>query len=141
MIKHRRFLSVLTLAALGLVLAAPGRAAEGHDHDHDHDHAAHAHAPKYGGVVEEANGLDYELVLKPDSARLYVDGHDTKVSVKGGKANVTFLVGGQSTKLVLLPAGANWFEYKGAVPSGAGLRVVAVVLLAGKTSSVRFALK
>ena len=134
--------SYATLAAALLALAsmaAPTRAAD--EHDHDHDHAAHEHAPKYGGIVEEANGMDYELVVKPDMARLYVDGHDAKVSVKGGKATVTFLANGQSTKLVLLPAGDNWFEVKGAVPTGPGLRAVAVVMLRGKTSSVRFAMK
>ena len=131
--------SAITAVLVGLALVAPVRAAD--EHDHDHDHAAHAHAPKYGGVVEGANGLDFELVVKPDLARLYVDGHDKKVSVKGGKATVTFLVGGQSTRLVLLPAGDNWFEFKGAVPTGAGLRVVAVVLMSGKTSSVRFVMK
>ena len=129
-----------TLAAALLALAsmaAPTRAAD----EHDHDHAAHEHAPKYGGIVEEANGMDYELVVKPDMARLYVDGHDAKVSVKGGKATVTFLANGQSTKLVLLPAGENWFEVKGAVPTGPGLRAVAVVMLRVKTSSLRFAMK
>ena len=132
--------TILAAALLALAsMAAPTRAAD--EHDHDHDHAAHEHAPKYGGIVEEANGMDYELVVKPDMARLYVDGHDAKVSVKGGKATVTFLANGQSSKLVLLPAGENWFEVKGAVPSGPGLRAVAVVMLRGKTSSVRFAMK
>jgi hypothetical protein len=130
--------AILATAALALVsISAPTRAAE----DHDHDHEAHEHAPKYGGLVEESNGMDYELVLKPNMARLYVDGHDSKVSVKGGKATVTFLVNGQSSKLVLLPAGENWFEVKGAVPKGPKLRAVAVVILRGKTSSVRFAMK
>lgn len=129
----------LAASLVGALIMAPvAMAAE----DHDHDHGAHEHhAPKHGGLVEEANGLDYELVLKPDMARLYVDGHDTKVSVKGGKATITFLRGGETTKLVLLPAGENWFEVKGAVPTGAGVRAVAVVLLKGKTTSVRFAVK
>lgn len=134
------FCSTLAAALFALAtMAAPLQAADGHDHDHDH--GAHEHAPKYGGIVEEANGVDYELVVKPDMARLYVDGHDAKVSVKGGKATVTFMANGQSTKLVLLPAGEKWFEVKGAVPSGPGTRAVAVVLLRGKTSSVRFAMK
>ena len=64
-----RSTSYATLAAALLALAsmaAPTRAAD----EHDHDHAAHEHAPKYGGIVEEANGMDYELVVKPDMARL-----------------------------------------------------------------------
>jgi hypothetical protein len=125
-------------AIMAFALSAPLIAAEEHDHDHAGDEH---HEPKHGGIVEEANGLDYELVLKPDMARLYVDGHDAKVSVKGGKATITFLRGGETTKLVLLPAGENWFEVKGAVPTGAGVRAVAVVLLKGKTTSVRFAVK
>jgi hypothetical protein len=131
---------MLIAAMVAMVaVSAPARAAE--DHDHDHDHAAHEHAPKYGGLVEEAGGLDYELVLKPDATRLYVDAHDGKVSLTGGKATITFLLEGQSTRLVLLPAGPNWFEAKGVAPSGPGLRAVAVVLLKGKTTSVRFAAK
>ena len=133
-----RIRAVLGAVLTALLLTAPLQAADDHDHDHDaHEH----HAPKYGGIVEEANGLDYELVIKPDQARLYVDGHDAKVSVKGGKATVTFLKGGTTTKHVLLPAGDNFFEFKGAVPTGPGTRAVAVILLKGKTTSVRFAVK
>lgn len=127
------------LGVLAVSVACSGAVlAQTHD---DHDHEAHEdHKPKYGGLVEEANGLDYELVLKDGVARLYVDGHDKKVAVKGGKATVTFMRGTESVKLVLLPAGANWFEAKGVAPSGKGVRAVAVVLLKGKTSSVRFSM-
>ena len=136
--KSSRLSTTFYAALATLMLVAPLRAAE----DHDHDHGAHEHhSPKYGGIVEEANGLDHELVLKSDQARLYVDGHDEKVSVKGGKATVTFLKGGTTTKYVLLPSGDNWFEVKGVVPTGPGTRAVAVILLKGKATSVRFAVK
>jgi len=60
-------------AIMAFAMSAPLMAAE----DHDHDHGEHEqHEAKHGGIVEEANGLDYELVLKPDVVRLYVDGHD-----------------------------------------------------------------
>jgi len=136
---HLKKLSWVALPAIiAFVLSVPLHAAEEHDHDHGgHEH----HEAKYGGIVEEANGLDYELVLKPDLVRLYVDAHDKKLSVKGGKATVTLLRGGETTKIVLLPAGENWFEAKAAAPTGPGVRAIAVVLLKGKTTSVRFAVK
>jgi hypothetical protein len=120
-----------------LIGTAPLRAADEHDHDHDkHEH----HEPKYGGLVEESNGLDFELVAKSGVVRLYIDAHDKKVSVKGSKATVTFLRGTESTKWVLLPAGANWLEAKGSAPTGKGVRAMAVVLHKGKSISVRFEL-
>jgi hypothetical protein len=131
---------VVALSAL-LSLSGPVRAAEDHDHDHNHEHGAgHSHKPKHGGIVQEAGDYDFELVLKPDSARLYVSGHEEKdVPLKGGKATITILKGGATTKLVLVPGTGNWLEAKGVVPVGKGVRAVAVVLLNGKSTSVRFA--
>lgn len=135
----RSFIPALALCAL--VWALPATIVSAGE-DHDHDHAAHVHhEPKHGGLVEEAGGLDYELVVKPGFTRLYVSGHDEAVSLKGGKATVTFLRGGQTSKIVLLPAGNDYFEAKGDMPSGTGVRAVALVLIKGKSLSVRFAYK
>lgn len=136
--------SVSSLAALALLLSPIGPVAwAAGDQDHDHDHAEdhEAHEPRYGGVVKEAGGLQYELVLKPDSARVYVDDHGKKVSVKGGKITLSVLKDGQTSRVVLLPAGENYLEGKSALPVGSGLVAVAVVLLRGKTTTVRFAVK
>jgi hypothetical protein len=114
-------------------------AAEGHDHDHAGEHEAHE--PSYGGVVKESGGLQYELVLRPDGARLYVDDHGEKVSVKGGKVTLNVLKNGQTSRLVLLPAGENYLEGQGALPPAPGVVAVAVVLLRGKTTTIRFAVK
>jgi hypothetical protein len=133
------FVPVLFAAAL-VWAAAPIVVTAGEDHDHDHAGHSH-HEPRHGGLLEEAGGLDYELVVKPGLTRLYVSGHDEPVSLKGGKATITFLRGGQTSKIVLLPVGSDYFEAKGDMPSGAGVRAVALVLIKGKSASVRFAYK
>jgi hypothetical protein len=129
--------ALAVMLAFSTVGGAPLGAQEKHEHDHDaHEH----HEPKFGGVVEEAGGLDFELVAKPGVVRLYLDGHNKKVSAKGSKATVTFLRGSESVKMILLPAGENWLEAKGNAPTGKGVRVMALVLHKGKSISVRFAL-
>jgi hypothetical protein len=101
----------------------------------------HGHPANYGGIVEDVDGMQYELVLKPDVIRIYLDDHGQKVSTKSAKAEATVLKGRERVKVSLTPVGANALEAKGKFPAGAGTRVVAVVTVGGAASSVRFALK
>ena len=101
----------------------------------------HAHPANYGGIVEDVDGMQYELVLKPDSIRIYLDDHGQKVSTKSAKGEATILKGSERVKVALVPAGENALEAKGTFPSGAGTRVVAVVTVGGSANSVRFAVK
>ncbi len=101
----------------------------------------HAHPANYGGIVEDVDGMQYELVLKPDSIRIYLDDHGQKVSTKSAKGEATVLKGGERVKVALTPTGENALEAKGKFPTGAGTRVVAVVTVGGAANSVRFSVK
>jgi len=101
----------------------------------------HAHPANHGGIVEDVDGMQYELVLKPDSIRIYLDDHGQKISTKSAKGEATILKGSERVKVALVPAGENALEAKGKFPAGPGTRVVAVVTIGGSANSVRFALK
>lgn len=100
----------------------------------------HGHPANYGGLVEDVDGMQYELVLKPDSIRIYLDDHGQKVSTKSAKGEATILKGSKRVKVTLTPVGANALEAKGRLPSGPGTRVVAVITVGGAANSVRFSL-
>ena len=99
------------------------------------------HAPKYGGVVQEAGDMQYELVVKADSIAIFVEDHDKKVDTKGGTAKVTLLNGANKIEATLVAAGGNKLEAKGSFKFAKGTKAVAVVQLAGKPiSTARFVL-
>jgi hypothetical protein len=60
-------------------------------------------------VVAEAKDIDFELVAKPDSLRLYVRDHGKPVEVGNSKAKakakLTLLGGGAKQEVALKPAG------------------------------------
>jgi hypothetical protein len=119
------------LAALALSLATTGAIAED-------KHEAKA---LHGGLVMEANHLDYELVAKADTIALYVRDHGKPVDLKGASGKLTLLAGTAKTEAALAPAGDK-LEAKGAFPAAAGTKVVATVQLAGKkAANLRFTLK
>jgi hypothetical protein len=101
----------------------------------------HGHPANYGGIVEDVDGMQYELVLKPDSIRIYLDDHGQKVSTKSAKGEATILKGSERVKVALAPVGENALEAKGKFPAGPGTRVVAVVAVGGVSNSVRFSVK
>jgi len=95
--------------------------------------------PKNGGVVQEVNEIQYELVAKSDVIKIYVEDHGKKIDAKGGTAKVTMLNGKDKSEAKLVHAGDNKLEAKGAFNVKAGTKVVAVVTMAGKAgSTVRF---
>ncbi len=121
-------------AALSLSLAWPAFAA-GPAHDH-----AHAHDPLHGGVVVEVKDVDYELVAKPTVVQLYLRDHGKTVDLAKPTAKLTLLTGTAKQEVELKPAG-NKLEATGSFKVGAGTKAVAVVNVAGKPATVRFALK
>ncbi len=99
-------------------------------------------APKYGGIVAEANDVEYELVAKAGSLTLYVEDHHKPVDTKGAVAKVTMLADGKKSETALAPAGDNTLQAKGAFAVAAGTKVVVVVTLPGKpAATVRMVLK
>jgi hypothetical protein len=126
-----RWLPILFVAVSGIALA---------DHDHAHSHG-HGENPMHGGVVTEVKGVDYELVVKPDSIQLHLRIHGNPIAVAGGSARATVLVGAEKQEVELKPVGER-FEYSGAVKATKGAKVVVVVNLPGKpAATARFVLK
>jgi hypothetical protein len=98
------------------------------------------HKPMQGGVLTTVKDIDYELVAKPDVLQLYMRDHGKPVDVSKTTAKVTLLSGSEKQEVELKPIGDK-LEAKGSFKISAGTKVVAQVISAGKTSSVRFALK
>jgi hypothetical protein len=121
---------ISTLAlAFGLSITGAAHAAGKHDH-----------SPKHGGIVVEAKDMDYEVVAKPDMIQIYVSDHGKPMKIDGGKAKVTLLNGSEKTEVELVPVGDK-LEAKGSFKVAKGTKGVAMVTVAGKTSSVRFEIK
>jgi hypothetical protein len=122
------------LFALAALAAMPAVAlAQGHVHTKS--------APKYGGVVTEVNEVDYELIAKADSVRLYLSDHGKPVNLANASAKVTLLTGSEKSEATLKPAGDK-LEATGTFKVGPGTKAVAIVTLPGKPAqSVRFDIK
>ncbi|MGQ0836025.1 MAG: hypothetical protein ACT4O5_14100 [Gammaproteobacteria bacterium] len=99
-------------------------------------------AAKHGGIVKVANDITFELVVKPDSAELYLDDHGEPMSTENLRGKLTVLNGGSKADFELKPAGGNRLEAAGA-RIAAGAKVVAALTTAdGKPAmTVRFAVK
>jgi hypothetical protein len=126
--KSIRLFAILVFALNGSAFAAG-----------DHDHTA-----LHGGVVAEAKDIDFELVAKPKSLRIYLRDHGKPVAVGNSntkaKAKLTLLAGGAKQEIVFKPAGDR-FEATGQFKL-AGAKAVALVEIPGKPAvNVRFVLR
>ena len=119
------------IAVFALAASAGVFAADGHSHDPK---------PQHGGVVVEVKDIEYELVAKPDSLQLHLRDHGKVVDVSKGSAKLTLLVGADKQEVELKPTGDK-LEAKGGFKLGANAKAVAIVALAGKSSTARFVLK
>ncbi len=115
------------------VLAASSTAFATQDHSHDTK-------PLHGGVLVVVKDIEYELVAKPDILQLHLRDHGKKVDVSQGSAKLTLLAGTDKQEVELKPAGDK-FEAKGSFKVAANTKVIAIVSLAGKSSTARFVLK
>jgi hypothetical protein len=122
------------IAAIILALAGSAFAA-GDKHDH-----AHEHKPLHGGVVVEVKDMDYELVARPDAMQLHLRDHGKAVDISKASAKLTLLAGTEKQEVELKPAGDK-LEARGVFKVAANTKVVAVVSIAGKSSTARFVLK
>lgn len=126
--KTTHLLAALTLAFCGTAQAAG---------DHGHEHK-----PMHGGIVAEANDIDYELVARADSLTLHMRDHGKPVKTEGASAKLTLLNGTEKAEAVLAPGGEGKLEAKGTFKVAAGTKVVALVTRDGKKpANVRFVLK
>src|SRR3990167_7374832 len=123
--------SLFAAFALAATATATAYASDGHSHEPK---------PKFGGVVVEVKDIEYELVAKPDTLQLHLRDHGKVVDVSQGSAKLTLLVGADKQEVKLNPAGDK-LEAKGSFKLGANAKAVAIVALAGKSSTARFVLK
>lgn len=126
--KLASFITALVFSATGVAFAV-----DKHEH-------GHAHQPLHGGVVVEVKDMDYELVVKANGLQLYVRDHGKPVDVSQASAKLTLLTGTDQQEVALSPA-ADKLEAKGSFKLAAKTKVMALVTLAGKSSTVRFVLK
>ena len=124
--KTPAFLASITLALAGSAFAA------GDKHDHK---------PLHGGVVSETRAFDVELVAKPTLLQLHLRDHDGKpLAIAQATAKLTLLTGTEKQEVELKPAGDK-LEATGSFKVGPGTKAVAIVTVAGKPATVRFAMK
>lgn len=121
-----QLVATLALAATGAAFAA--------------DNHSHNPKPLHGGVVVEVKDIEFELVAKPDAVQLYLRDHGKTVDVSKGSAKLTLLAGADKQDVELKPTGDK-LEAKGSFKVAANTKALAVVSLAGKTSTARFVLK
>lgn len=103
---------------------------------------AHGSAkPMYGGIVQMANDLTFELVADNDGATLYLMDHGKPMSAKGITGKLTILQGSKKTDAEVKEAGDNKLRAAG-VKLAKGDKLVAVLAnVAGKNMTVRFTVK
>lgn len=123
--------SIQLVATLVLAVSATAYAAEDHGHQIK---------PLQGGVVSVVKDIEYELVAKPDTLQLHLRDHGKPVDVSQASAKLTLLAGSEKQEVELKPAGDR-LEAKGSFKVAANTKVLAVVALAGKSSTARFVLK
>lgn len=132
-------MKLTTLAACILLAAAPAAAPVAALAQGGHGHTLPA--PRYGGVVAESSGDHMvELVVRGDQVTAYVSDHDNRPlpsAQLGGKATV--LVGGKRQEVPLAPGEGNSLAGKLAVPASGKVTVVLQLTVAGKPTTVRFA--
>jgi len=116
-----------------LALAATGTAFAAEDHGHETK-------PLHGGVLVVVKDVEFELVAKPDSLQLHLRDHGKPIDVSKASAKLTLLAGTEKQEVELKPAGEK-LEAKGSFKVAANTKVVAIVSLAGKSSTARFVLK
>lgn len=122
---------VLILAAT-LVTAAPWT--------HGPARAHGPHQARYGGVVQTASDLSFELVAGRDETSVHLIDHDEPMDASGITGRLTILAGKERTEVELKPAGGNRMVAATVLPADA--RVVATLVLpGGKPVTVRFGLK
>jgi len=118
-------------AGTALALASVTAFAAG-DHDHAHDHK-----PLHGGVVTEVRDVDYELVVQPAAAQLYLRDHGKQAGHGAGADHA----GSQKQEVQLTPAAdGSRLEGSGTFAAAKGTKAVVQVERGGNTASARFVL-
>ena len=93
-----------------------------------------------GGVTTMLKNRDYELVMKPTVATVFVYQDEKPAAMKGATGTLTIMQGDKKATYPLVPTGTNALEAKGAFAAGG--KAAATITLAGrKPQDVTWALK
>lgn len=105
--------------------------------------AVHAHGgakAQYGGIVQTAKDLSFELVGQSSSTALYVVDHGKPADAGKFSGKLTVLNGASKAEAELKPAGGNKLEAPLLLEKGA--KAVATIKLPdGTSTAVRFSIK
>ena len=123
--KFRTFLITSSLLLSGLCWAGPN----------DGDHK-----PMHGGILTTVKDIDYELVAKTTTLRLYVRDHGKAVDVSKASAKLTLLTGAEKQEIDLKPSGDK-LEATGSFKVASGTKAVTVISMGGKQPTARFVIK
>jgi hypothetical protein len=94
---------------------------------------AHGVKAKFGGVMGEANDLQFELVNKNGSGTIYVyTDHGKDVTTDGANGTLTVTNGKDKTEVALSSSGKNILETKGDAKLVAGSKAIATITFADK---------
>ena len=97
--------------------------------------------PQYGGIVQKANDLSFELVAQADGATIYLMDHGKPMASKGIAGKLTVLQGSNKVEADIKEAGDNTLRVMG-VKLGKGDKLVASLgNVGGKSMTVRFTIK
>ena len=126
----------LLTTSFGLVLAlSSGFAVAQEKDEHKLEHKLE---PKHGGVVVEANHIEYELVVRSENVQLHANDHGKVIDLSKAKAKVVFLVADQKMERTLAGQGVL-LSGEGVDLKGSGYTAVATVEFANKKkATVRF---
>lgn len=104
---------------------------------------AHGGKPaQYGGVVQTAGDLQFELVNKGGIITIYVEDHDAKKTTAGASGKLTVLTGAQKTETTLAAGNDNALVAADKIQIVPGSKAVAVIKFAdGKSVTARFLVK
>lgn len=122
--------SLFIAAHMMQTLAAPAYAGPEHDL-----------TPRHGGLVAEANHVEFELVAAADAIRLYARDHGKPLALAGASGRLTLLDGASVRDIALTAAGTH-LEARGDFKLKPGNKVVARLERPGKKPlSVRFVVR
>jgi hypothetical protein len=97
--------------------------------------------PLYGGIVQTAADLQFELVVQPTGAALFIVDHGKPLDASKMAGKLTVLNGTEKSEAAFRHAGGNKLEVTGVKLDKGAKAVVSLTGVGSKPLTVRFSLK